>query len=157
MSLEVGNIVTVVSEDCRFFESQGEIVEIKDDGDPDGNIGVRFGEWYADLFDYPDGKYTIVRFVEKELRQDADWSLEAKIVRLYGKHCWHSVYVLKKPFDPTEECPEEGCAEQVSRRCLINIWGSIYEIDLCGKHVEKYHGKCGEIFPAKQVAHAPGI
>jgi len=151
MPLKVGDIVTVVHKHYIYSDKQGEVVEIKDDGDEDGNIGVKFGRWYRHLFDYSDGdnNSVTVRFLEGELRKDANWGLEVKVLQRFGENCWHSVYVLDKPFDPTKRCKTEGCNIVNARRCLINIWGNVYEIDLCEECAREYDGKCGESFPAK--------
>lgn len=68
MPLAVGDIVTVMLEDCRFYENQGQVKEIVNDEDPDGNIGVQFGRWCETLACTEE--HAIIRFHESELRKD---------------------------------------------------------------------------------------
>jgi hypothetical protein len=147
MSLSVGDIVAVTLKDCSYYNQQGQVVEIVDDGHPDGRIGVKFGEWCESLAFYE--SHAVVRFEESELRQDADWSLKVKVFQCYGTYVWHSLYVLPHSFDLTKTCKAEGCQNLNVRRCLINIWGNVYEIDLCETCAQAYHGKIGESFPQK--------
>ncbi len=152
MPLAVGNIVTVIFEDCMYFEQQGEVVEIVEDGDSDGPVGVKFGKWCKHLFNsFHDGNFTTVRFEEVELRKDADWGIEVKAVRCYGARMWHSLCSLRRPFDPKGKCQTENCTHFCDQRCLINIWGTVSEIDLCMECAKQYHGKCGEMWPAKPL------
>jgi hypothetical protein len=147
MLLSIGDIVTVTLEECTYFEKQGQVVEIVADGDSDGPIGVKFGRW-CEVIAFNEEHIT-VRFEEPELRKDLDWSLEVKVFQCYGDDLWHSLYALKYLFDPAGTCKAEGCQEPNVRRCLINIWGSVYEIDLCKTCATAYHGMMGESFPRK--------
>jgi hypothetical protein len=151
MQLAVGDIVTVTAENL-YFEEQGQVVEIKNDGDSDGPIGVKFGRWCQTV---PSHKSDItVRFEEVELRKDPDWSLQVKVFRCYGNDLWHSLYSIPEPFDPQKQCKAKGCQDLNVRRCLINIWGSVYEIDLCENCAKAYHGMMGESFPDKAAVPA---
>ena len=127
---------------------QGQVVEIVHDDDPDGPIGVKFGGWrrFSHLLE---GEDTTVRFLEMELRKDEDWSLEVKVYQCYGHNMWHSIATLKEPFDSKKICKAEGCTNLNVRRCLVNIWGTVYEIDFCETCATAYHGMLGESFPRK--------
>lgn len=151
MPLEIGNIVTVLLEDSTYCDCQGQVVEIKDDGDEDGPIGVRFGREYNHLFDFfQTGDSITVRFLEAELRKDLEWNLEVRLFRAFGSSVCNFLMERTVPFDPKNECQAELCSEDCARRCLINIWGTVYEIDLCETCAKLFDGKWGESWPNKR-------
>ncbi len=151
MSLQVGNIVTVTLAGSPFNGKQAEIVEIKDDGNEEGNIGIIFGHDGEHLLGYcqNDSERT-VRFKEDELRLDSDWTPMNKAYKLFGPHMWHSLFIAKKPFDPEGSCMHKDCEKKNTVRIMVNIWGSVCEADVCDAHREEYHGKCMDAFPWKQ-------
>lgn len=151
MTLEVGNIVTITLADSLFNGKQAEIVEIADDGNEDGNIGVILGRDGEHLVGYcRTDEERIVHFKENELHLDDDWSPMNKAFKLFGPDMWHRVLSLKRPFDPERDCMHEGCYKKNTFRAMINIWGSVCEADLCDVHCEEWHGKCVESFPWKK-------
>jgi hypothetical protein len=155
MPLIINDVVTVISEDTMYFEQQGEVVEVVNDNDPDGPIGVRFGIWCSHLFDaFHEANQTTVRLLEAELRKDPDWTLEIKTIRLFGKEMWHSLFSRGIPLDRNTKCQTENCIHFCDERCLINIWGSVYEIDLCSECAKQYHGMMGESWPSKPLTRA---
>jgi hypothetical protein len=153
MPLAIGNIVTVLLEDCIYFELQGEVMEIVDDGNSEGPIGVKFSEW-CDPLGALERDRPIIRFLEAELRRDDDWGFELKVYQCYGRNMWHSTARLGHVFDPKKKCGTENCTHFCDRRCLINLWGTVYEIDFCNECAKEYHGKCGEFFPSKPLTRA---
>ncbi|MFQ5661840.1 MAG: hypothetical protein ACE5F2_01130 [Candidatus Paceibacteria bacterium] len=151
MDMKIGNIVTIVSEDSVFDGKQAEVVEIEDDGNEDGNIGVKLSSRDEYLLGYcSDESEKIIRFKEDELRVDKDWGIEIKACNLFGKNMWHHLYVMKEEFVSGKDCIHENCKEKTTRRILVNIWGSVYEFDTCDAHAERYHGKCVDDFPVKK-------
>ena len=145
------DVVTILNEELLFHECQGQVVEIVDDGDPDGNIGVKIGPKDEYLLGYcwnEDQK--TVRFTEDELRVDQDWCIENKIIALYGRDRWHHAYSLGEPLNTEKECMHEDCPDKCKQRIMVNIWGSVYEIDVCDNHAKKWHGMCADSFPFKK-------
>lgn len=141
--VEVGSIVTILPEEFRFHGKQGEVIDIIDDGDKDGNILVRI--------EAPDAHppNPEVRCKETELQIDQEWSLEIRANRVFGSGKYHSLHSLSNPFDPEKECSED-CQVKNSRRVLINIWGSVCEFDLCEPHAKEWHGKHADSLPKKK-------
>ena len=99
MVIEIGNIVTVVSEDTYLHKKQGEVVEIEDDGDEDGSVGVLFHKSAICSFTLFKEE-RIVRFEPDELRVDENWSIENRARMVYGSNMYHHLYELIFPFNP---------------------------------------------------------
>ncbi|MEK7138221.1 MAG: hypothetical protein AAB787_01805 [Patescibacteria group bacterium] len=152
MKLEVGNIVTVTL-DCMFTNKQGEVVAIVDDGDEDGNIDVKFGSDCDHLFSWNRKGKGALRFKESDLRKDKDYTMEVKAYHLFGAGMFHHLAPLKHPFSLENKCMHEKCAESATNRALVNIWGTVCEVDVCKGHSD-WHGNCADSFPWKRPAVA---
>jgi hypothetical protein len=152
MAIAVGDVVTVTLQHSIYEGQQGEAVEIVNDGDPDGTINVKFGPWCSYLFDDMSRDSVTIRFLETELRRDVDWSFEVNIIRLFGREglMWRSASRLVDPLNPQSECRINGCLERAARRCLINIWGTVHEVDLCVDCAEEFNGISCERLPNKR-------
>lgn len=153
-NLEVDDVVTITNPKCPdFFEKQGVIVEIQDDGNKDGSIGVQFPPWKKYLFQYPDGPDTIVRFEKSDLRKDErlilpDHEQTAELL-FRGLAVWE-VRWPKMPLVPGRtECMHEGCEKKAWFEAWVNIWGVVHIFYVCGDHAS-YHGKATEDFPEKE-------
>jgi len=147
--VQVGSIVTIIA-DCALTGQQGEVVEIVEDGHQDGNIAVRVENPLSSL---PGQK--VPRFKEEELRVDADWTPEIQATRLFRKNGYHTIREPKEPFSPEKDCSHADCPEKNTRRVLVNFWGSVYLIDLCDAHAEKWHGRHADTFPFRK--HRPAV
>lgn len=155
MSLEIGNIVTVVDEELLLYDKQGEVVDIKNDGHEDGPYCVKFGASCDHLLTGPRPRNRIVRFSEKELRKDERWEIKTWADNLYGD-MWHSAYNLPDPWTAENECMHEEHGQTSVKstvRILVNCWGTVYEMDMCDAHRD-LHGKCGEILPIRKTTFA---
>lgn len=140
------NIVTVVLEDSSLYGKQGKVVEIANDNDEDGNIGVKFGLDGEELLGFcATEEEKIVRFYEHELKVDDDWTVESKAYQLFGK-MGHTLHIPKKPLDANTDCRNKNCKNKASSKSMINIWGSVYEVYLCKTCHKIYHGKCMDDF-----------
>lgn len=149
MDLQIGDIVTVIDEDLMLFNHQGKIVEIEDDEDEDGPIGVRFSRSSRSVFGIDWRNENLIRFLEKQLRKDDDWTLENQAIQKFGTRMWHTLYEAPWPFSEQNLCMSEehmGEIPNATKRILINYVGSIYPIDVCKDH-EYLDGMCGEIWP----------
>ena len=150
MDLVIGNIVTVTLVDSIFHGTQGEVVEIKDDGDEDGNIGVMPGPDGERYLGYcRNDSERIVRYEESDLRLDNDWTAENRTHRLFGNN-WHHVYTFSLPLDPEQDCMHKDCDNKRSARIMVNIWGTVCEFDVCDSHRDEWHGNCADEFPFKK-------
>lgn len=135
------NIVTVMLKDSSLYDKQGKVVEISDDNDEDGNIGVKFGLDGEELLGFcGTEKEKIIRFCEHDLRVDDDWTIESKVYKLFGK-MWHTLYIPKKSLEANTDCAKKDCKNKASSKSMINIWGSVYEVYLCKSCRKSYHGK----------------
>ncbi len=149
MSLKIGDVVTVTDEELMLFDHQGKIVEIEDDGNEDGPIGVRFSKSSRSMFGVDWRSDNLIRFSEKELRKDDDWSLKNQAIEKFGTRMWHTLYEAPWPFSEQNLCMSEDHKQNVphaTKRILINFVGSVYPIDVCKEH-EHFDGKCGESWP----------
>src|SRR3989339_731536 len=144
MEISVGSIVIVTEERYRFCGLQGVVVEIKEDGDEDGPIGVRFPSRhkYKFLFDYPNKPDSIVQFKRNELRVDDFFiplTVEEEVEGLFG-----DVWVVNTPKMPLisgdSECMHEGCKSKAYFRIFFNVWGCVETAYVCGEHAS-FHGK----------------
>lgn len=150
MNVAIGNIVTIML-DCTLQGCQGTIVKIVRYGDEDGPIGVRFGREHRWLFDPYWKKDNVTRFEESDLRIDSDWSLQTKTLRAYGRSMWHSLCHLPFAWTFANQCLIKDCPHTAVMRGVANVWGSVYEVDLCAQHREEYNGMCGEELSLKPL------
>lgn len=145
-TLQVGDFATIIAKHLPQLGHQGVVVEVEFDGDEDGPIGLVFP--YLDPR-RPFDRGTITRFEDDELRKDAHISIENEAEKLFRGR-YHSLSKLRVPFSPDRVCELKGCAEKCHARGLINVCGSVSQVDLCASHAEQMHGKEGETFNAKQ-------
>lgn len=155
MTIRIGDIVTVIFE-CLFTGNQGVVVEIVDDDDEDGPIGVRFGSEYRESLGILWEEQNVTRFLETDLRVESSWSTATLAKRLY-RSCHHTVYELKYPFVLGCDCMIRGCPHKASMRGVVNIWGTVCPLDLCEDHTEEYHGKLGESLPDLQFPEETAV
>ena len=147
--IAIGNLVKVVEEDTFFLEKCGEVVEIEDDGDEDGPIGVRFHE--EDIPHYVSSpEECVVRFLETELTAIDEYPLAHRAREIYGS-MFHSVRSLIEPFSTENSCMHWRCSKHVraTGRAVINVWGTVMDIDLCQKHFDEYNGMCCDVSPSQ--------
>lgn len=152
MPVKIGNIVTIISQESSYNGKQGKVAEIKHDGDEDGPIGVRFHRnqiWHC----VDSEAECIVRHQEAELRVDASWSVESRAEQIYPRR-YHSVYQLRFDFSPENPCMQAGCAKKATKRCIVNIWGTVSELDLCAEH-GVIDGMMGELLPPLKDKYVP--
>ena len=150
--VEVGDIVTIISDESCYKDKQGQVVEIVEDGDADGSVGVKFRR--DQMMHYvATGETCIVRHKEEELRIDKGWSLVSRATMLYGRMYHHTVE-LRFDFDVRNPCMHEGCNENAEKRCVVNVWGTVIERDLCKEH-GKIDGLCMEIEPPIKRDYVP--
>ena len=148
---QVGDIVTVVSENLFMHGNQGKIISINPDDPEECPIEVEMhSNHHAEMkrwFMKDTGG--ILFFKPVELRKDKDWSIENKVIELFGKNMWHTIYTLKLPFDSTKTCCIDGCKNINQQRVLVNAWGVVCEYDMCLEHAKQWNGKCVDDVPVK--------
>jgi hypothetical protein len=151
-SVKLGDIVTVVSDASSYEGRQGKVVRVIPRGEEDGPIGVKFHKSY--MFHYVRSQLEcVVHHEEHELRVDKAWSCASRAVQLFPR-THHSVYELLFDFDPQNPCMRDGCDRFATKRCTINIWGCVSQLDLCTKHGE-IDGMCGEMLPDLKKDYVP--
>jgi hypothetical protein len=151
-AIEIGNIVTIISTESGYNKKQGQVVEIVDDGDEDGPVGVKFHPNDM-LHIVADENNCIVRHEIHELRIDPCWSLGHRALLAYpGMH--HTLFELLFAFSPENPCMHEDCERNAARRCMINVWGCVYERDYCEEH-GKIDGMMGESLPPCKKDYVP--
>lgn len=74
---------------------------------------------------------------------------EIRCERVYGS-MYHHLYTLKEKLNKNLPCMHEGCSEKCEKRALVNIWGTVYEVDLCSDHYKEWDSKCTEDFPFRK-------
>jgi hypothetical protein len=147
-TVKIGDIVTIVSDASMYNGKQGEVVEIVEDDDEDGPVGVKFHK--SQIFNYVRSEEEcVIRHEERELKIDTGWNVQTRALKMYP-NMYHSMNELLFDFDPRNPCMQAGCAEDHSeRRCVINIWGTVIERDLCTEH-SKFDGMLGESFETRK-------
>lgn len=143
-----GAIVTVVGGETSYEDEQGRVVEVCNDGDEDGPIGVLFRREQIMHYVHAPSQQ-VVRFLPSDLRVDDEWCVKELAIRIYG-NMFHSLTDLTIPFDARNVCMHDGCDEVVIGRAMMNSWGTIIRRDLCLKHYSRYHGWCVEMFTSKK-------
>ena len=77
-----------------------------------------------------------------EAIQEAQYNAEiATGVRKEGRkgvNCWQTN--VMKQVELVETCMSRNCTSPATARIAVNIWGCVYEADVCEKHKDM-HGK----------------
>lgn len=153
--LEAGDFVKIanipdsnsrIDFDEEWIGMRALIMEICDDNNPDGPIGVVFAPWYDYLFCDPNTLDCIIRLREENLEIDKPWSLSNKeYFQYFIKHQMGSInalYRTKKeiPFLPgLSNCMIKGCEKKAIVQIYYNVYGTVNEAYVCGDHAH-YHG-----------------
>jgi hypothetical protein len=152
--LTVGAIVTVIHQGWRFTGKQGRVVEIIEDGNEDGPVGVIFPNYYGRLLDYPYKPGDAMRFQEADLKEITrgdlqDITMEQICDILFGR-MWHNVSTIQQPLMVGFGlCMHVDCEKLVMARILVNCHGSVAEFDVCNDHMH-YHGRNNDGFPCRK-------
>jgi hypothetical protein len=148
-----GSVVTILAPESSFQGMQGVLNE--DAIDPTQEVVVEFGGECAYMFGWNySGERLLLTFPAEQLRRDADFTLENRVNRLFGKTCWHTLYSYPELFDVLagHDCQREGCHAKATRRILVNVWGCVCEYEACEFCAKQWHGKMVDSFPAKKKA-----
>lgn len=147
-----GNIVKDTSDESHFFGKQGEVCRVY----PNGTAVVLFPLFMIPsyLFCWSEKKKPIyVTYKGDDLDDlvlEDHWD-EGALTVWRAEQIWlrfhHSVYSMKEPFREGSPCMVEGCEETATERGLINVWGTVYPIDMCPEHLERWHAKAVEVGP----------
>jgi hypothetical protein len=147
------------------FQKCGEIVGFSKD--PKNPVRIWFGREFDSFVPYigrrPGPKNAINPPNEKEQTEDLrtwdytpneikkvdGWPAKQIIDRHFsGYHTW---YEPKHKFVPgAEECVVQNCSQKTEARTYVNIWGSVYPVDICAKHNKEYGFTTIEDFPWKK-------
>ena len=140
-------IVTVTMEDSYLNGQQGQVIEVVEDGDTDGPIGVQFHP--SQMSRYTSSpEDCVVRFHPSELRIDGHWTVTSRALRLFPRS-HHSISSLRFAFSLENPCMHEGCGCFACSRIVVNIGGDVIELDVCQMH-SNWDGRCADIFPTKR-------
>ncbi|MFH1142187.1 MAG: hypothetical protein V1695_00580 [Candidatus Uhrbacteria bacterium] len=155
-SFEIGQVVQVTPGEIGFDRDWalrrkfGEVVSIDDNRDYP--IQVNMGKNFRND-----------RF--KRLRNGRGWFMPSELV--IQEHGWTSmtradflfvlsvnaVIPLKKPWNPDNRCMHEdhtdANAPLAVRRAMVNVWGTVQEIDVCEKHLDQ-DGRCADDIPYRK-------
>ncbi len=148
MTIQEGDIVTVILQDSDYSGRQGRVIGVSDDKD-EPPITVDFSRTDDRSFLTFEPKRYHVRFQESDLQKNEVWRPEVRVYQLFGRpgRMWHTLRVLKDLFGPESVCHHRDCGEKVASRCMVNIHGIVYEVDLCESHQKQFHGKNIDSFP----------
>ena len=148
MSLKIGDIATVISEDNPFERAQGKIVSINGT-----EVEFEIGPAKRFLLDYEmrrDGDFTVTVGLAS-LRKDEEWSLDNRLSHAFGSTKFLQVYTLTDALDPEKPCMRANCNGKRQQRIMVNVWGSALEYDVCDTCAAQFHGKWLEEFPVRQT------
>ncbi|MFH1207335.1 MAG: hypothetical protein V1668_01885 [Patescibacteria group bacterium] len=143
MDIILGDVVTMTNRELRFYHSQAKVVAIA----VDGEIGVQIGPKDRDFLFFDESKNKVFWVVPEDLRKEADWDWENRVIAVFGKMMWHSFYGLEGAINPDLECMGKDCLGKRAKRILFNIWGSVCEADVCDDCAKEFHGKSMDSFP----------
>lgn len=152
MSLQVGDIVTVIDTESLFRREQGKVEAIRDDGDRNGPYCVKFDtscDWLFGGYPTKDG---LVRFQEHQLSKQDQWDPQVWARNTFGRYNWHTVY-SKEPWKPENECMHESHGQvsvKSTGQILLNCWGNVYVLDVCDEH-KWLHGMLTESLSIRQT------
>ncbi|MHB9019315.1 MAG: hypothetical protein ACYC3G_00355 [Minisyncoccota bacterium] len=170
MNLKIGDIVKVVSVECRHFSRQGQVVGFNLDN-KENPVRIWFGKDCDSFLDWENriklsDKYAVVApseaeqikdlrtrdFTESDLQKESEWSMKTLVER-YFHNFYHSYCEPKNVFVAGERCCDvRGCDCLITQRIIFNIWGTVDFADVCERHAKEYHGKCMDSFPYKKAS-----
>jgi len=81
------------------------------------------------------------------LMPDTEWKFEGKRIEIKFPGC-HHVSFLRNPINFESECHICNCAARV--RIDVNIWGTIYQYDVCRECAKEWDGKRTDGLPEKK-------
>jgi hypothetical protein len=152
ISIPKGSVVTILAKDSSFEGKQGilqnSITRSKQ------RAKVLFGRDCSYLFGFLfNEKTAFATFPASEVRQEADFTPENKIIRLFGRNCYAATRVLKESFNPDSNhiCQHKDCGRKAARRIFVNMWGVVTEFETCDVCGEEYNGKMVEYFQLEQL------
>lgn len=146
--LKVGDIVKMGNNRSDYFcDALGEVVEIVPGQEK--SIGVRLHSELSHLFSRPLEEQILFFSPDDFVNILSEWPLEVQARRLFKKN-WIVLSELNEPFTVERLCMVDGCLENRERRCLVNIWGNVCQVDVCDGHAQDYHGKCIDSFPFRE-------
>ncbi|MEX0930331.1 MAG: hypothetical protein WDZ79_01490 [Candidatus Paceibacterota bacterium] len=158
--LRPGSVVRDDERNSLLHGCQGEVVHVQNRlwGPPD--VTVRFhsqvvsaqGACLPYMGPNRDPQFDSFWFYEEysapRLKRDKAWEPTALAAILWGRR-FHSLYLLKDPFDPHKLCMHEGCPNACAQRILVNCWGVVSNADVCDEHA-RLHGWCMDAFPYRR-------
>lgn len=154
--LTKGDIVRDTSTDDKFYNKQGEVVRVY----TNGTVVVRFPVFMIPEYLFWNEKKKPITITYKGEEADVlvredHWDEEALTV-WRAEQIWpkfhHSVYTMREPFKEGSECMVAECKETAIKRGLINFVGSVYPVDMCAEHCERWDEKAVENFPELKKA-----
>lgn len=168
--LQVDSIVKVVGEGHIHSGKQGQIVGF-DEKDEETPVRVWFGRECDHLNDllvrdrvYSQKKYVteppppedqenctrVWNYSPNQLEAVPEWDIETLAKRHFPRmyNCWSP---MKHPFVPGgKDCDVRGCDRMVTRRILCNIWGAVFQADVCEECAPEFHLQKMDGFPWKE-------
>ena len=84
-------------------------------------------------------------FEPEQLSEGKGWDPMQRMLALFGS-AW-SLFTRDSSLETDDGCQVKGCAKAAQRKGLVNLWGMVYEVDLCEEHFDQYHGTRRDSFP----------
>lgn len=156
-SFSVGNLVNIfpesdVYENFGLHNTKAEILEI--DAQKDSRpirVLVESRSMPCERLEKREGWFSLS---EIEL-VPGGWTSERRAHFLYGRMGFRQLLTLKRPWEDTCRCMHVEHTEQhapaSTRRIMVNVWGSIYDMDVCKEH-ERLDGLCFEEYPGRIIS-----
>ncbi|MFH1315813.1 MAG: hypothetical protein ABIH67_05480 [Candidatus Uhrbacteria bacterium] len=156
-SFEIGQVVQVTPGEIGFDRDWalrrkfGEVVAIDPDQLPhciQVNMGKNFtGDRFERLTD------GVGRFMPSELEvQENGWTPVTRADFIFCLSV-NAVFPLAFPWSPKNRCMHEdhtdANAPLAVRRAMVNVWGTVQEIDVCEKHLDQ-DGRCADDIPYRK-------
>ncbi len=145
MHIPKGTVVTVITD-----HTQG--VVQADVTDPEQEVPILYGREYSYLFGFDFDPVTAVRTARgADLEPQTDFTPENRADRLFPRH-WHHFAVFDDPWDPAQnrDCQHLPCGAKATKRVMVNVWGTVCELEMCDSCATQWHGKRVEDVPAKR-------
>ena len=93
-------------------------------------------------------------FMPGELELQEGWTSITRAEFLFV-HSVNVVYSLSKPWHPENRCMHEDHTDEDAplavRRAMVNVWGTVQEIDVCEEHLDQ-DGRCADDVPYRKAA-----
>lgn len=145
---KAGDVVKIINQTLQFGGAFGEVTETKRRDKTGHTVKVKICQAFSHMAGAFFAEEREKWYKPEELEKHPDYPPAIKADILF-KGLYHQIQSYQLPFNPGGDCQYNDCSREAIKRCMINIYGAVCEVDLCGEHAEEFNGHWLENFPWK--------